>query len=245
MTTITSAPPRSAEPNAATSGPPVALASCPPAEKRIAIRGLSWELYDALSDAIDPRQRVFLAYDGKDLEIMVKGRVHEHFKDRFGKLVTAITDDLHIDCSSAGETTWKRPEIARGLEADQCYYFLPEKLTKDRDAVKRRSQDIADYPNPDLAVEIDISPSEIDRQAIYRALQVKEIWRFDGESVGIDQLGSNGEYSPSEMSCFLPIRADEVQRWIVEENADDPAAWRAAAGMEPDGACGEDAILRR
>ncbi len=125
---------------------------------------------------------------------MVKGRVHEHFKDRFGKLVTAITDDLRIDCSSAGETTWKRPEIARGLEADQCYYFQPEKLAKDRDAVKRRSQDVADYPNPDLAIEIDISPSEIDRQAIYQALQVDEIWRFDGESVVIEQLGEQGQY---------------------------------------------------
>ncbi len=122
MSTITSAPARSGQPNAATAGAPGALVAYPPAEeKRIVIRGLSWDLYDALSDAIDPRQRVFLAYDGIDLEIMLKGRPHEHFKDRFGKLVTAITDDLHIDCSSAGETTWKRPEIARGLEADQCY----------------------------------------------------------------------------------------------------------------------------
>ncbi len=43
-------------------------------EQRIAIRGLSWELYDALSNAIDARQHVYLAYDGKDLEVMVKGR---------------------------------------------------------------------------------------------------------------------------------------------------------------------------
>ena len=41
--------------------------------------------------------------------------------------------------------------------------------------------DIADYPNPDLAIEIDISPPEVDREGIYKSLKVAEIWRFDGE----------------------------------------------------------------
>ncbi len=197
----------------------------PPADQRITLRGLPWELYDALSEAIAVRQKVYLAYDGKDLEIMVKGRLHEHFKDMLGKLITAITDDLRIDCRAAGETTWKRREIARGLEADQCYFFQAEKLEIDRDAVKRRSKDIVDYPNPDLAVEIDLSPSEIDRQAIYVELRVSELWRFDGETVVIEVL-ENGRYVAAAASRFLGIQADEVHRWILDENADDPSAWR-------------------
>ncbi len=51
MSTVTRAPPKSAMPQAA-----MPCASTPRPEKRIAIRGLSWELYDALSAAIDPRQ---------------------------------------------------------------------------------------------------------------------------------------------------------------------------------------------
>lgn len=49
----------------------------------------------------------------------------------------------------------------------------------------RRSLDVADYPNPDLAVEIDIAPPLVDREAIYRSLKVGEIWSFDGGDVRI------------------------------------------------------------
>jgi Uma2 family endonuclease len=221
MSTITSIPPKSAAPP-----PSHAPILIPPGDQRIAIRGLSWEMYDALSDAVGERQRVYLAYDGKDLEIMVKGRAHEHYQDLFGQLVHPIADDLHIPRRGAGETTWKRQSVTRGIEADQCYFFQADKLAKDSDALKRRSREIDDYPNPDLAIEIDLSDAQIDRAAIYGALKVPELWRFDGESVVIEQLGPEGIYKRAEASQFLPIRAEEVQRWVVEENTDDLSAWR-------------------
>ena len=49
---------------------------------------------------------------------------------------------------------FRQPEVLRGLEADQCYYFLAEKLAADARARARKSMDLADYPNPDLAVEM-------------------------------------------------------------------------------------------
>lgn len=94
-------------------------APCFPGDQRITIRGLSWDLYDRLSDAIDPRQHIYLAYDGKDLEIMTKGRCHEHYKELFGRFVSTLTAALMIRRATLGETSWKRPEIARGLEAEQ------------------------------------------------------------------------------------------------------------------------------
>ncbi len=94
--------------------------------------------------------------------------------------------------------------------------------------------DIADYPNPDLAVEIDISPPEVDREDIYKRLQVAEIWRFDGEDVTIEQLREDGTYAVAEMSRFLPVKAVEIRRWIVEEDSSDQPAWsRPAAGLAP------------
>jgi Putative restriction endonuclease len=91
----------------------------------------------------------------------------------------------------------------------------------------RRSKSIADYPNPDLGVEVDISPSKIDRAAIYAALQVVEVWRFDGEraQVIIERLGEDGAYHPAEASAFLLIRADEIRRWVVVEDSRDESAW--------------------
>ena len=86
---------------------------------------------------------------------------------------------------------------------------------------------IADYPNPDLSIEVDISPPRIDRAGIYAALRVTEIWRFDGENeqVIIERLSDDGSYHAVDESGFLPIRAEEVRRWVVEEDSDDEAAW--------------------
>jgi Uma2 family endonuclease len=200
---------------------PSSIAPDSSGEQRITVRGLSWDLYDRLSDAIGPRQNIYLAYDGKDLEIMTKGRWHEHYKELLGRFVSRVTAALMIRRATLGETTWKRPEIARGLEADQCYYFAPEKIAADAQARARKSDDIADYPNPDLAIEVDLSQSQIDRPSIYATLEVPEIWRFDGASLVIEQLGPDGTYSRVDSSRFLPVAAKDILRWIVHEDSSD------------------------
>ena len=169
MSTI--APPRRRNRTAAPPRPPRPVIS---GEQRIAIRGVSWDLYDRLSEAIDEHQHVRLAYDGKDLEIMSTSLQHEDFKELLGRLFNAITDDLRIPCRGGGQTTWKREAIQRGIEADLCYYFDREKLAIVNQSRARKLKDIADYPNPDLATEIDISSPQIDRPSIYAALNVAE-----------------------------------------------------------------------
>jgi Uma2 family endonuclease len=220
MSTITSPPPSVA------TVPPLPVPSAAiHAEQRIAIRDIPWDLYDRLSEAIGEGQNVHLAYDGKDLEIMVIGPTHEDAKEGLQLFVKAVAFELRIRCRGLGQTTWKRPETLRGIEADLCYFFDPAKLAIAADARMRRSNDIADYPNPDLAIEIDVSPSQVDRPGIYRALSVKEVWHLDGSSLVIDQLGSDGTYVASESSLFLPVRADEVFRWVAEEDSNDEIAW--------------------
>ena len=49
-------------------------------------------------------------------------------EELLGQLVEAIAQELEIPYKSAGQTTWKRPEIARGLESDESYFFRAEKL---------------------------------------------------------------------------------------------------------------------
>src|SRR5262249_7330664 len=98
-------------------------------EKRIIIRDVGWHVYETLVDSIGEGQHVYVAYDGKDLEIMTKGYRHEGYKGLFSRLMLALTFELDIPCLEGGETTWKRPAIARGIEADDCYFFAPEKLT--------------------------------------------------------------------------------------------------------------------
>ena len=220
MSTITRPPRRATTPPPSPRAPEVILG-----EQRIVIRNVSWDLYDRLSDAIDEHQHVYLAYDGKDLEIMTKGRVHEVYREFFGRLVNALTFELRIRCRGVGETTWKRPEIARGLESDLGYYFTAKKLAADAKARARKSNKVADYPNPDLAIEIDISPPEIDRPGIYAAMKVGELWRFDGERVVIERLGREGRYRRVAASRLLKIRASELMHWLCEEENRNETQW--------------------
>jgi len=196
-------------------------------DERFVIRGVDWGFYEQLVDSIPERVRIHVDYDGKDLEIMTLGPFHDGVKKLLGRFVEIVTEECEIPLNSAGQTTWKRPEVARGLEADESYFFRPEKIAAWAQAKARRSRKIADYPNPDLGIEVDISPSKIDRPGIYAALRVAEIWRFDGDSeqVIIERLGEDGSYRTVEASGFLPIGAEEVRRWVVEEDSSNESAW--------------------
>ncbi len=159
------------------------------------------------------------------MEIMVKGGVHDHFAELLGLFVMAVAGQLGIRIKPQGETTWIRPEIERGIEADKCYYLDPAKIAAALAAISRRVNDVAAYPNPDLAIEIDISVPKADRASIYAALGVAELWIFDGETLTIERLDEQGHYQAVERSGFLRVRADQVPRWLTAEDISDYEAW--------------------
>ena len=193
-------------------------------DQRTVFPGVDWHTYQQLSEATGESPPFRLIYDGKDLEIMVTGNIHERYKDWLGKIVNAVTMGLDLDYEACGQTTWKT-EI-RGLEADLSYYFDPEKIRVAREALARRSMNAADYPRPDLAIEIDMCPPQVDRPAIYKDLGVTEVWRLvKGQELIIEQLRGDGAYTPIEKSRFLHIRAEDVLRWLNEAATERQAAW--------------------
>jgi Uma2 family endonuclease len=165
------------------------------------------------------------AFDGKDLEIMVKGPVHDHFAELLDLFVMAVAGELAIRIMPMRETTWKRPEAGRGSEADSCYYLDQEKISTALAAIRRGSNDVNDYSNPDLVIEIDISPPEADRSGIYAAMNVAELWRFDGRTLTIERLDEQGQFRAVDRSGFLPLEAAQVPRWLLDEDLSDYEAW--------------------
>ncbi len=196
-------------------------------DQRAVIRDVSWSFYEQLADSIPEGCHIHLNYDGKDVEIMSPGLLHDSEKSLLGRVVELVAEECEIPCKSAGQTTWKRSEVARGLEADESYFFLSAKLAAVAAAKARRSLDIADYPNPDLAIEVDISPPKIDRPGIYAALKIAEFWRFDGDrrEVFIERMQPDETYCTVDRSSFLPISAAEIRHWVVEEDSHDESAW--------------------
>jgi Uma2 family endonuclease len=197
-----------------------------PPDTRVVIGDVSWEFYDRFSDRVRKGDNCRVAYDGKDVEIMSIGPLHDWIMSLLTVFVEIISEELKIECIPMGSTTWKRGQVKRGIESDQCYYFDPAKMETAGSSAAKLSDKVADYPNPDLAIEIDISPSKIDRPGIYAALKVQEFWRVRKGQVSIEQLSPDGTYKPVAASTFLRVRPEDVTHWLFKEDSKARLAWK-------------------
>jgi Uma2 family endonuclease len=168
-----------------------------PAEQRVILDNISWSTYLAiLQDADSCRGRI--TYDRGVLEIMSPSKLHENVKRLIGRMIEVFTETLNIDIESASSTTFKREDLERGFEADECYYIQHAAEIRAKDDI-----DMTVDPPPDLIIEVDISRSSLNKFGIYRALAVPEVWRYDGESLRLYALHDH-DYIEVRQSRALP-----------------------------------------
>ncbi|MEL6384688.1 MAG: Uma2 family endonuclease [Cyanobacteria bacterium J06626_18] len=172
-------------------------------QNRVVLQGVSWSTYQALIHDLESEPGKRLTYDQGKLEIMAPSPPHEGFKKRVGRMVEVTTEETETEIRSLGSTTWSREDLAKGLEADECYYIQNERVVRGKAEI-----DLTTDPPPDLAIEVDITSSSMNRLAIYRALGVPEVWRHDGSTLTIYRLANN-EYRPQEKSEVLPLLGRE------------------------------------
>jgi Uma2 family endonuclease len=192
-------------------------AAIEPAE-RIVLRGLSWDQYVTISDALPESSGLRTAFDGNSLELMVTSFGHERYKKLIGRLIEMLTFELEIDICSGGQTTFRREDVERGLEPDQCYWIAHF------DAMSGKQQWSPDTdPPPDLAVEIDVTSSSVDREGIYAGLGVAELWRFDGDRLRAYRLRRK-RYQPSAMSMAFPfLKVSDLLPFIIDHQISETA----------------------
>jgi len=167
-------------------------------DERFVIRGVTWEAYEAILAALgDHPTRI--TFDGRNLELMSPSPIHEIYKDRFGRLLEALAFDLNFEIQGGGSMTFRRQDLERGLEPDQCYWIQNEPAIRGKTNI-----DLSVDPPPDLAIEIDISRSALDRMAIYAGLAVPEVWTFNGESLRVHLLQKDRTFVVSKTSLCLP-----------------------------------------
>ncbi|MEA5450997.1 Uma2 family endonuclease [Leptolyngbya sp. CCNP1308] len=176
---------------------------------RVILRNISWQTYRSLVNDFEQEPAIRLTYDLGTLEIRMPLDPHETFKKLLGRLIEAATEELGLEIRSLGSRTCDREDLAKGLEPDQCYYIRHEAEVRGVAQI-----DLANYPPPDLAVEIDITSSSLNRLAIYSALSVPEIWRFDGECLTICALqGKRYILSPASLA-LPPLIASDIERFL-------------------------------
>lgn len=169
------------------------------AESRVILRNVRWETYKALlgTRADDPSPK--LTYDRGTLEIMTLSRKHERLKKLLGRFIEVFIMEQRLRVQSSGSTTLKDQLQEKGLEPDESYYIQSEPLVRYKDDL-----DLTVDPPPDLAVEIDVATSSLDKLGIYAGLGVPEVWSYEDPSVSIHILESTGQYARSEASKVLP-----------------------------------------
>ena len=188
--------------------------------ERFVFYDVGWEGYQALLKLTENR-RVRVTYDRGKAEVMAPLPIHEIYKALFGRLVEAIGEELDIQLFAQASTTFSREDLDKGLEPDECFYIDSANLVRDR---AKLNLDVD--PPPDLVIEVDITSSSIDRQGIYAAMGVPEIWRFDGDTLSVLLLSGQGSYEPSSASAsfpFLPMA--EVARFIRHFDRSNDTRW--------------------
>ena len=180
-----------------TSTPPAPTAWTSDAQVLL-LHNVDWDGYITISDALD-RHHLRTTYSEGNLELMSPSFEHEIHESSLGLLLQILIVECKVRGKQAGKTTFRRKEVSRGLESDRCYYFkswpkvrLKKRIDLDRD------------PPPDLAIEIDVTRSSLNRMDVYSKLKIPEVWRFDGQVLTVYVLNSAGDYEVSPNSPTFP-----------------------------------------
>ncbi len=175
------------------------------------LEGISWQTYEMLLRDLEQNgHNVRLTYDEGRVAIMSPSPDHETDKKLIARMVEMLVLELDIPIRSLGSTTWRRAQLAKGLESDECYYIQREPEIRGQ-----RTFDLASDPPPDLVIEIDVTNHPIDRIGIYRALRVPEVWLCSAAHVAcLVLLGA--EYREMEYSAAFPfLRVGELDRFLA------------------------------
>jgi len=184
--------------------------SVPPGH-RVILHDVSWQEFEAILEELGDHRAARLAYSHGTLEMRMPLPKHEKAKVIIGDLVKILLEELEIDCETFGSTTFKREDMAFGVEPDDSFY-----IQNHAQMIAKERIDLTIYPPPDLAIEVDVtSKTQLDA---YEALGVPELWRYEDGKLEINIL-RNGKYIKSEISSTFPnLPIDEVIPRFVEQS---------------------------
>lgn len=164
----------------------------------LVLQELEWNEYERLLEDLADRPRLRVSYDRGTVHIMSPLPEHEEYAAFIDRFVDRLSEMLDLTVQAYGSATWKRQRLARGVEADTCYY-----VANAGRVIGKRRFDLDVDPPPDIVVEIDITNESLSKFSIYGALGVPEIWRYDGRTARFYEL-SRDEYHDLSESRFLP-----------------------------------------
>ena len=158
----------------------------PKPEEKITLYNVTWEQYDTLVDLfMDQFPGLRMTFLEGTLEIMGTSSEHERLKKIIARLLEMYAVEKRITLNGYDNTTFRKEAKQRGLEPDECYC-----LGELREV-------------PDIAIEIAITSSGIDKLSVYQGLGVTEVWFWQDNQFILYRLREE-EYEKIDRSEFLP-----------------------------------------
>lgn len=189
-------------------------------EERVVLHNVGWETYEELLQDHADRSVPHLNFDRGTLEIMSPLPAHERYNRLLQLLLPVLAEATDRELYSLGSTTFKREDLQRGFEADSCFYVQNEALVRGKERI-----DLHLDPPPDLVLEVDITHSTVDKLAIYLAMGVPEVWRYDGDRLQF-LIRYHDRYLEQRTSLAFPAaRSDALEMLLDDGRSLGDVAW--------------------
>lgn len=187
-----------------------------PAGAKLELLHIDWDEYEHLltqMESFHPGHR--LSYDRGRLIIVSPSLEHERAKEFISSIIQALAEEMELTLEPAGATTFKRKLLKKGVEPDACFY-----VQNAARVIGRRTFRHAEYPPPDVAIEIDMSYDSLDKLPIYAALGVPEIWRYDGVITRFYELAGKNYEVIQNSRAFPTLTANVITQHLELRKTD-------------------------
>jgi Uma2 family endonuclease len=176
------------------------------------LHDMDWGTYTRIRRVFDQRRRGFRhTYDRGTLEIRSPLWEHETAAYMLGCFVNVLTEELSLPCQHGGSVSLRRKRKGRALESYNSYW-----IANAAKLLGKNHFDLRTDPPPDLAIEMDVVPSLLDRMSIYATLGVPEVWRLTSAELTFHILEAARYQVRTNSLSFPKLRSDDVARFMIQ-----------------------------
>jgi Uma2 family endonuclease len=192
---------------------------------------VSWETYERLLADDEERRVPRMTYDRGVLELVTPSMPHEEDALVIALTVEIVAAVLGIPIRRAGSTTYRRADLERGFELDGSFSIQNAERIRGR-----RQVDLRVDPPPDVVLEMKLTPSAVDKLALFDSMGVPEVWRWDGARLAIPRLTDAGYRETDASAALPPLTSDDLTRFLANSRRQrrtvwfrEPRTWASAA----------------